>query len=125
MNPVAMKQKFDAVVGDVAVLADRCKHADFTHTYSASALAMLVPVQSKMPHKAWLFLKPFTKAMWLLILAITVYNGFVIWLIERKHSPRLRGTATDQAGIMIWSSFTTLFSLNGIICIPVIIKKQL
>ncbi|WOH13543.1 hypothetical protein DCAR_0833053 [Daucus carota subsp. sativus] len=106
-------KKFDAVVGDVAALADRCKHADFTHTYTASGVAMIVPVQSKMPHKAWLFLKPFTKAMWLLILAITVYNGFVIWLIERKHSPRLRGTATDQAGIMIWSSFTTLFSLNG------------
>ncbi|KAL8131537.1 glutamate receptor 2.8-like isoform X1 [Apium graveolens] len=106
-------KKFDAVVGDVSVLAGRCKHADFTHTYSDSALAMLVPVQSKMPHKAWLFLKPFTKAMWLLILALTIYNGFVIWLIERKHSPKLRGSATDQAGVMIWLSFTTLFSLNG------------
>ncbi|KAK1405106.1 Glutamate receptor [Heracleum sosnowskyi] len=106
-------KKFDAVVGDVAVVADRCKHADFTHTYSDSGLAMVVPVQSKMPHKSWLFLKPFSKAMWLLILAITIYNGFVIWLIERKHSPRLRGSATDQAGIVIWLSFTTLFSLNG------------
>ncbi|KAK1405102.1 Glutamate receptor [Heracleum sosnowskyi] len=106
-------KKFDAVVGDVAVIADRCKHADFTHLYSDSGLAMLVPAQSKMPHKAWLFLKPFTNAMWLLILAITIYNGFVIWLIERKNSPRLQGSATDQAGILIWLSFTTLFSLNG------------
>ncbi|XP_074355792.1 glutamate receptor 2.8-like [Apium graveolens] len=108
-----MEQKFDAVVGDVSVIADRCKYAEFTHTYSNSALVMLVPVQSKMPHKAWLFLKPFTKAMWLFILAITIYNGFVIWLIERKHSPRLRGSATEQTGILIWLSFTTLFSLNG------------
>lgn len=100
-----------------SVIADRYKYAEFTHTYTESLLAMLVPIQAKMPHKAWLFMKPFTKAMWLLILAITIYNGFVIWLIERNHNLRLQGSATDQAGILIWLSFTTLFSLHGIMLI--------
>lgn len=124
-----MEQKFDAVVGDVAVVARRCEYAEFTHTYSDSVLVMIVPFQSKMPHKAWLFMKPFTKSMWALILAITIYNGFVIWLIERNHNPRLKGSALDQTGIVIWLSFTTLFSLHGKICSSIIkkfsIKKHL
>ncbi|WOG98608.1 hypothetical protein DCAR_0417952 [Daucus carota subsp. sativus] len=105
-------KKFDGVVG-VSVIADRYKYAEFTRTYTRSSLTMLVPVQSETPSRSWLFMKPFTKAMWLLILAITIYNGFVIWLIERKHNQRLQGSATDQAGILIWLSFTTLFSLQG------------
>ncbi|KAK1405100.1 Glutamate receptor [Heracleum sosnowskyi] len=105
-------KKFDGIVG-VSVIADGYKYAEFTCTYTRSSLAMLVPVQSKTPSRAWLFMKPFTKATWLLILAITIYNGFVIWLIERNHNWRLQGSATDQAGILIWLSFTTLFSLQG------------
>lgn len=106
-------QEFDAVVGDVSVLATRYKYAEFTLIYSDSALLMIVPVQFKLPHKALLFMKPFTKAMWVLILAITLYNGFVIWLIERSHTPRLKGSALDQTGHMISLSFNTLFSLDG------------
>ncbi|XP_074370342.1 glutamate receptor 2.5-like isoform X2 [Apium graveolens] len=105
-------KKFDGTVG-VSVIADRYKYADFTRTYTGSSLVMLVPVESKTPSRAWLFLKPFTKAMWLLIFFITIYNGFVIWLIERNHNQRLQGSAMDQAGILIWLSFTTLFSLQG------------
>lgn len=74
---------------------------------------MIVPVRSKVCNKAWLFMMPFTEAMWALIGAINVYNGFVVWLIERNHCPELRGSLLNQIGTLIWLSFTTLFSLHG------------
>lgn len=107
-----MPQEFDAVVGDVAVIAERCEYADFTHTYTNSLLMMIVPAEARMPN-AWLFMKPFTKDMWALIFVITIYNGFVVWLIERNHNSKLTGSAANQTGIMISLSFTTLFSLQG------------
>ena len=51
--------------------------------------------------------------MWALIGAINIYNGFVVWLIERKYSPELKGSALNQIGVLLCSAFTTLFSLHG------------
>ncbi|KAM1583129.1 hypothetical protein ACFX10_030778 [Malus domestica] len=105
--------KFDAVVGDVSIVSHGYKHAEFTHPYTESGLIMIVPVRSKTCSKAWLFMRPFTKAMWALIGAINVYNGFVVWLIERNYCPELKGSVLNQIGSLIWLSFTTLFSLHG------------
>lgn len=72
-------QNFDGVVGDVAIVARRCQNADFTHPYTESGLVMIVPVQ-KSGNKTLLFLKPFTRAMWILVAVISIYNGFVVEL---------------------------------------------
>lgn len=60
--------------------------------------SLVVPVQ-----------KPFTPGMW----AKTVlYNGFVVWLTERKHHPEFtRGTKFNQFGSMVSLAFAALFSL--------------
>ncbi|KAJ4726397.1 Glutamate receptor [Melia azedarach] len=105
-------EKFDAVVGDVAILAKRCKYADFTPPFTESGLVMVVPVR-KSSNKPLLFVKPFTKAMWILILAVSIYNGFVVWLIERKHWPEQQNSAQHQTGMFLWLSFSSLTSLHG------------
>ncbi|PQP98190.1 glutamate receptor 2.8 [Prunus yedoensis var. nudiflora] len=104
---------FDAAVGSISILANRYQHAEFTAPYTESGLVMIVPVRSRTREKAWLFIKPFTNAMWVLIGATSIYNGFVIWLIERNHCPELKGSISNQVGTLIWLAFSTLFSLNG------------
>ncbi|KAL6283571.1 hypothetical protein ACE6H2_014500 [Prunus campanulata] len=108
-------KNFDAAVGSISVLANRYQHAEFTVPYTESGLVMIVPVpvRSRTREKAWLFIKPFTNAMWVLIGATSIYNGFVIWLIERNHRPELKGSISNQVGTLIWLAFSTLFSLNG------------
>ncbi|KAJ4726395.1 Glutamate receptor [Melia azedarach] len=105
-------KNFDAVVGDVAIVAERCQYADFTHPYTESGLVMIVPVQ-KSSNKAFLFMKPFTKAMWILITMISIYNGFVVWVIERNHWPELHGSELQQTGTFLWLSFSSLISVHG------------
>ncbi|KAH9802386.1 glutamate receptor [Citrus sinensis] len=95
---------FAGVVGDVAIVARRCQYADFTHPYTESGLVMIVPVQ-KSGNKTLLFLKPFTRAMWILVAVISIYNGFVVWLIERNHWPELTGSTLHQTGTFFWLSF--------------------
>ncbi|XP_048321136.1 glutamate receptor 2.7 [Ziziphus jujuba] len=106
-------KNFDAVVGDVAILAKRQKHAEFTQAYTEPGLMMVVPVRQETRNRAWLFMKPFTTSMWVFIVLVNVYNGFVVWFIERNHCPELKGSMINQIGTLIWLAFSTLFSLHG------------
>ncbi|KAI3803510.1 hypothetical protein L1987_31663 [Smallanthus sonchifolius] len=106
-------KEFDAVAGDVTILAERHEFADFTQPYTESGLEMIVPVRSRLSNQPWLFLKPFTPTMWWITAAITIYNGFVIWLIERSHNKDLQGPVITQIGIILWLAFSTLFTLRG------------
>ncbi|KAJ9671514.1 hypothetical protein PVL29_025290 [Vitis rotundifolia] len=106
-------KKFDAVVGDVAIVAKGFEHAEFTQPYAEPGLQMITPVRSKSSNKAWLFMKPFTRAMWILTTFINVYNRFVVWLIERNHCSELKGSLLNQIGTLLWLAFSTLFSLHG------------
>ncbi|KAK1416724.1 hypothetical protein QVD17_25840 [Tagetes erecta] len=104
---------FDAVAGDVTILAERHEFADFTQPFTESGLEMVVRVRSRLSNEAWLFLKPFTAKMWWITAAITIYNGFVIWLIERKHIEDPGASITTQIGVILWLAFSTLFTLRG------------
>ncbi|XP_020224233.1 glutamate receptor 2.8 [Cajanus cajan] len=106
-------KKYDAVVGDVSIVSARYEYASFTQPYTDTGLVMIVPVKSKTGNRAWLFMKPFTKLMWILILVIIVYNGFVVWLIERNHCPELKGPILHQTTTVLWLAFCSMFSLNG------------
>ncbi|CAL2253912.1 unnamed protein product [Prunus armeniaca] len=106
-------KKFDAAIGSIAIRANRYQHAEFTPSYTESGLVMIVPVRSRTQEKAWLIIKPFTNALWVLIGGTSIYNGFVIWLIERNHCPELKGSISNQVGTLIWLAFSTLFSLNS------------
>ncbi|XP_059663989.1 glutamate receptor 2.8-like [Cornus florida] len=106
-------KNFDAAVGDIAIIYSRYKYVEFTHPHTESGLVMVVPVQSQSSNKTWLFTKPFTKSMWVLTAVINLYNGFVIWMIERNHCPELKGSTLNQLGILLWFAFATSFSLQG------------
>ncbi|PWA99534.1 ionotropic glutamate receptor, metazoa, Periplasmic binding protein-like I [Artemisia annua] len=105
------QKKFDAVVGDVSVVSWRYKYVEFTHPYTETGLVMVVPVTSY--HGQWLFVRPFTLGMWALTIVVNVYTGVVVWLIERKHSPELQGSAINQTGIVLTLAFTRMFLTNG------------
>ncbi|KAD6794514.1 hypothetical protein E3N88_05410 [Mikania micrantha] len=106
-------ERFDAIAGDVTIMSSRHDYVDFTQPYTESGLEMIVPVRSRLSNQPWLFLKPYTAKMWWFIAAITLYNGFIIWLIERNHCEHLRGSVINQIGIIIWLASTTLFTLRG------------
>ncbi|TXG66812.1 hypothetical protein EZV62_008087 [Acer yangbiense] len=106
-------KNFDAAVGDISIVSSRLEYVEFTHPYTQPGLVMVVPARRSRSNKAWLFMKPFTNSMWIITGVTTIYNGFVVWLIERNHSSELRGSPLNQIGTLIWISFSTLFSLHG------------
>ncbi|CAI9784242.1 unnamed protein product [Fraxinus pennsylvanica] len=105
-------KEFDAAVGDIAIISKRCEYVEFTHSHTETGLVMVVPIL-RHSSRAWLFVKPFTKAMWFLTFFINVFNGFVVWSIERNYCSELRGPVLNQIGTLLWLAFATLFSLRG------------
>ncbi|KAG9445865.1 hypothetical protein H6P81_011993 [Aristolochia fimbriata] len=102
-------KNFDAVVGDIEIMVNRYRYADFTQPYIESGLVMVVTEKPEKLKKAWVFLLPFTKSMWILIGATNVFIGIAVWLIERDINPEFGGSLGDQVGTLLWFSFATLF----------------
>ncbi|PIN11779.1 Glutamate-gated kainate-type ion channel receptor subunit GluR5 [Handroanthus impetiginosus] len=101
-------EKYDAVVGDVAIVANRSKYVDFTFPYTASGLSIIVPIKDSERKTAWIFMKPLTMGLWLTIGASFVYTGFVVWVLEHRVNKEFRGPPHKQIGLIFWFSFSTI-----------------
>ncbi|KAK0580104.1 hypothetical protein LWI29_036408 [Acer saccharum] len=100
-------QTFDAMVGDVTILANRSTKVEFTQPYTESGLSMIVPAKSK--ESTWMFVRPFTWKMWVVTGAILIYTVLIVWLLEHKQNPEFNGPWKNQIGTALWFIFSSLF----------------
>ncbi|KAI9094275.1 hypothetical protein K1719_026857 [Acacia pycnantha] len=99
---------FDAVVGDIAIVANRIKVVDFTQPYMESGLVVVVPVK-EVKSSPWSFLQPFTALMWCVTGALFLLVGAVVWILEHRLNHEFRGSKREQLMTIFWFSFSTLF----------------
>ncbi|KAL6656052.1 hypothetical protein ACP70R_006878 [Stipagrostis hirtigluma subsp. patula] len=102
------EKEYDAIVGDVTILANRSLYVDFTLPYTESGVRMLVPVRDQRQKTAWTFLQPLTADLWLGTGAFFVLTGFVVWFIEHRTNQEFRGPPASQIGSVFYFSFSTL-----------------
>lgn len=101
-------QKFDAVVGDVTIVANRSLYVDFTLPYSESGVSMAVLMKDNEKENVWIFLKPLSWDLWLIIGVVSIFTGLVIWVLEHRVNPEFRGSPKKQICMIFWFSFSTL-----------------
>ncbi|PIN07945.1 Glutamate-gated kainate-type ion channel receptor subunit GluR5 [Handroanthus impetiginosus] len=101
-------EKYDVVVGDVTISANRSKYVDFTFPYAGSEVSTIVPIKDNERKNAWIFMKPLTMGLWLTIGAFFVYTGLVVWVLEHRVNKEFRGPPHKQIGLIFWFSFSTL-----------------
>ncbi|KAM3375169.1 glutamate receptor 2.9 [Capsicum galapagoense] len=101
-------KEYDAVVGDVTILASRSKYVDFTLPFSESGISVVVPVKDDERRNAWIFLKPLKSELWITTGAFFVFIGFVVWVLEHRVNKEFRGPKHKQVGMIFWFSFSTL-----------------
>ncbi|KAI3803291.1 hypothetical protein L1987_31441 [Smallanthus sonchifolius] len=98
---------FDAVVGDVTILADRWDYVDFTFPYTEAGISMIVPFVDERK-SSWIFVRPVEKELWITTGAFFIYTGFVVWVLEHRVNKEFRGGRSQQVGMIFWFSFSTL-----------------
>ncbi|KAJ4976396.1 hypothetical protein NE237_001502 [Protea cynaroides] len=96
---------FDAVVGDVTILANRSKYVEFTQPFISSGLSLII----KKEYRVWMFMKPFTAAMWFVTGSVLLYTMLVVWLVEHQSNPDFKGPWKHQLGTALWFTFSSLF----------------
>ncbi|XP_023543521.1 glutamate receptor 3.6 isoform X1 [Cucurbita pepo subsp. pepo] len=99
---------FDAAIGDIAIITNRTRMADFTQPYIESGLVIVAPVK-KLNSNAWAFLRPFTPKMWCITAVSFLVIGAVVWILEHRINDDFRGPPKQQIITILWFSFSTLF----------------
>ncbi|GMI95131.1 GLUTAMATE RECEPTOR 2.7, glutamate receptor 2.7 [Hibiscus trionum] len=99
---------YDAVVGDVTIVANRSLFVDFTLPYTESGVSMLVPIRDNNKKNAWVFLQPLTPDLWVTSGCFFVFIGFVVWVLEHRINQDFRGPPAHQVGTSFWFSFSTM-----------------
>ncbi|KAK4482075.1 hypothetical protein RD792_011573 [Penstemon davidsonii] len=99
---------YDAVVGDVTIVANRSLYVDFTLPYTESGVSMVVPIKDDKSRNAWVFLKPLTWELWLTSFCSFVFIGFLIWILEHRINEDFRGPFWYQVGMIFWFAFSTM-----------------
>ncbi|KAJ6367812.1 hypothetical protein OIU78_000389 [Salix suchowensis] len=98
---------YDAIVGDVTILASRSDKVEFTQPYAESGLSIIVP--EKPEESELMFMKPFTKGMWLATGVILIYTMFIVWFLEHHTNPEFKGPWKKQMGTAMWFTFSSLY----------------
>ncbi|XP_078150597.1 glutamate receptor 2.7-like [Carex rostrata] len=101
-------KKYDAVVGDITILANRSMYADFTLPYTESGVRMLALIKDVNKKSPWTFLAPWTPTLWLTTGAFVFLTGITVWLIEHRVNKEFRGNRTNQMGSILYFAFSTL-----------------
>ncbi|GFP81640.1 glutamate receptor 2.2 [Phtheirospermum japonicum] len=99
---------FDAVAGDVTIVANRSEYVDFTLPYTASAVAMVVPYEDDKSKNAMVFTKPLTWQLWVTTLFSFIFIGSLVWIIEHERNTDFQGTSWYQVGTMFLFAFSTV-----------------
>lgn len=73
---------------------------DFTQPYVSTGLVILAPVD-RFKSSAWVFLKPFTPAMWGVTAISFLVIAVVIWILEHRVNDDFRGPPKRQLITML------------------------
>lgn len=105
-------KNFDAVVGDITIIANRSFYVDFTLPYTESGVSMIVPIKDNKSKSAWVFLKPLTWDLWVTTGCFFIFIGFIVWVLEHRINEDFRGPPLYQIGMVFWFSFSTMVFAN-------------
>ncbi|CAN6449576.1 unnamed protein product [Victoria cruziana] len=100
--------EFDAAVADVTILAERSQYVDFTFPYTDGGLSLLVPVKDEDRQSVFVFLKPFSRGLWLMTAAFFLLIAAVVWVLEHRRNHEFRGSPADHIGLAFYFAFSTL-----------------
>lgn len=104
-------KKLDAAVGDFAITSKRSREVLFAQPFFDSGLVAVVPFKDQaIISFGWVFTKPFTAKLWLLMAGFLITGGMVVYILEHRNIRRLEGQPRNHFGSILWFSFITWFT---------------
>ncbi|KAK4485688.1 hypothetical protein RD792_008332 [Penstemon davidsonii] len=98
-------QEYDAAVGDFTVTTKRLNYVDFTLPFAPGGITMIVKIEDK---NIWFFLEPFQTSLWLTTMALFIFTGVVVWILEHRLNNAYRGPPAQHAGMIFYFPFMSV-----------------
>lgn len=105
---LCLEQKYDAVVGDTTISANRSKYVEFSLPYTPSGVGLVVPVKDNVKRSSTIFLMPLTWGLCLLTLSSFFIIAIVVWVLEHRVNPEFDGPGKYQISTVLWFSFSIM-----------------
>ncbi|GLT81647.1 hypothetical protein SLE2022_000840 [Rubroshorea leprosula] len=103
--------KYDAVVGDITIVANRSLYVDFTLPFIESTVVIVVPIRNNAKNNAWVFLKPLSPDLWIMSFVILFFIAFVIWNLGHRVNEDFRGQPLHHVvNSFCFSLWTVIFA---------------
>ncbi|UJR12678.1 hypothetical protein I4U23_016852 [Adineta vaga] len=97
---------YDIAVGDITVTASRKELFDFSNSIFDNSLTLIIRKNTEENIDLLAFLKPFSRNLWLLVLAAFLYSTLLFCLIERFDNEILQNRSLfSQITMSMWYSF--------------------
>ncbi|RID66344.1 hypothetical protein BRARA_D01493 [Brassica rapa] len=100
--------RYDAVVGDTTILANRSSYVDFTFPFIKSGVGLIAPIKDQVKRDSFTFLKPLSWKLWLTSFGFFFIVGITVWALEHRVNPDFRGPPNYQASTILWFAFSTM-----------------
>ncbi|KAF5199265.1 Glutamate receptor 2.2 [Thalictrum thalictroides] len=121
-------QKYDAVVGDITITANRSLYVDFAFPYTDGGVWMIVPIkQYKESNNAWTFLHPLSKEFGI-SMGTFIITTFLVWFLEQGLLDKYRGKKTSSIlskfMVIIWLFLIIGLTLNSVVTLTSLLTLE-
>lgn len=107
-------QSLDAAVGDITLTAKRSQYVDFSLPIEDGGITRLQQIKyDDDPNKGNFFLKPFSRELWLTAIALLIFTGFTLWIIEHRQNEAFRGLPSEHVGLIFYIPFMSIVFANS------------
>ncbi|KAK6140563.1 hypothetical protein DH2020_025694 [Rehmannia glutinosa] len=103
---------YDAAVGDITITEHRSQFVDFTLPIEEGGVSRTQKIKYENPNDKLIFLEPLTKKLWLTAIALFIFTGVALWILEHRVNKAFRGPRSEHVGLIFYIPFMSLVFAN-------------
>ncbi|KAK6162848.1 hypothetical protein DH2020_002689 [Rehmannia glutinosa] len=96
---------YDAAVGDITITAYRSQFVDFTLPIEEGGVTRTQKIKYENPNDKWIFWKPLRYELWLTAIALFIFTGVALWILEHRVNKAFRGPSSEHVGLIFYIPF--------------------
>ncbi|KAL7100375.1 hypothetical protein ACP275_09G142100 [Erythranthe tilingii] len=105
--------EYDIVIGDITITANRSEYVDFSIPIEQGGVTRTQKIQyDDKINSELFFLKPLEKELWLTAIALFIFTGLALWILEHRVNKAFRGPASEHVGLIFYIPFMSLVFAN-------------
>ncbi|KAL7140515.1 hypothetical protein ABFS83_09G124700 [Erythranthe nasuta] len=106
-------EEYDAIVGDITITTNRSEYIDFSLPIDQGGITRTQKINySGTIDDESFFVKPLERELWLTAIALFIFTGLALWILEHRVNAAFRGPPSEHVGLIFYIPFMSLVYAN-------------